>query len=282
MQQYTIIQLQNSLVNGDPNSSKYLISTCQNLVKTQNQLRKRRIAIDWLTIEETLKLKQDYDKSRVLHAHVKQSDYIVVKLGNDNIIAKEHQIAEELDGACGFLKYICYLTSNVHVMPYLPLGSIGDYEWSTSNVHILRSLMKQTFLFILSAWENKKFYHGDLHLKNVLIQTTTYDNVHISPFGMNHIVPTHNYTPLIMDFENSTFMNNKKDIPLMTQRFYMDLNKLFLSMSTFIKNIDVTSVSAMLQIISTAAVQMKDVKELLSLNIDRRQIMTQIDALNVM
>ncbi len=278
-QQYAVSQLRNSFINGEPNASKYFLSTCQRRVNDALDLGKH---VDWLTIEKSLKMTYS-----VLKAILQQNGAVIVKLGG-RAVKREYEVGELLKTQRGFLKFICHFACNddylehsgatpnktlcksrgdsMHaiVMPYMDAGSVGDHAWTLQNVEVLRSLMKQSVLFVLSAWEKSKFLHGDLHVKNILIKPTTYEKVHVTLFGQTISVPTHEFTPLVMDFENSEFVT-ARDLAFGTQRFFMDLAKLFATMSTFIKNIDVTTVFKVSQRINNTAVNLGDASELLGL-----------------
>ena len=132
----------------------------------------------------------------------------IIKVGRSIIIEKEYEIAKLLNEASlfnithfraidSFIRYIYYFLSNdelkknhihnnfnkVLVMPYYVKGSIGKYNWNIDNFHLLKSLLKEIFIALNTAYDLIGFIHNDTHLDNFLISDE------------NKVV--------IMDFENS-------------------------------------------------------------------------------
>lgn len=269
---YQIKTLQKSLINGNVNSRKYFVS-CQNAVN--DSISKNKF-VDWITVSDSLKITQDYDKSRVLKAEIHKHP-VIVKLG-DMLIKNEYDISMKLQKLYGFVKFICHFTCDddyidipvkknrlctdigkqMHtiVMPFYELGSVGDYKWESNNVNVLQSLLKQTIGIVFSAWESYNFVHGDLHTKNILIKRND-ANVSIK-YGTTDIeIKTLGFSPVLMDFENSKF-NEKKD-NMSLNYFIIDLMKLFITMPTFIRNIDPSTITP---------ITIKVNQALLSLNAD--------------
>lgn len=269
---YTLAQLPNSQVNGEPNTSKYFISTCQDAVNSAlNTAGAKGVkGLDWFELENNMKkLIFDWDKSRVLKAALsKTGGTVILKLG-DGVVREEYEMGERLKEAKlrGFMRFICHFSCNdnhlehdgkarkticksqgnsMHVimMPYLEMGSIGDFKWDAKeevHVHQLRSLLKQTILFILAAWEANRFFHGDLHVKNVLIKrigTNVQKHVHVRVNKIEYTVEHHGVTAVIMDFENSRFIReNSKNNGLEMERYFWDVDKLFSQMKSFMRNV---------------------------------------------
>jgi serine/threonine protein kinase len=129
----------------------------------------------------------------------------IIKVGRSLIIEKEYEIAKLLKSIThthfrainSFIRYIYYFLSNdelkknhihnnlnkVLVMPYYMKGSIGKYNWNIDNFHLLKSLLKEIFIALNTAYDLIGFIHNDTHLDNFLISDE------------NKVV--------IMDFENS-------------------------------------------------------------------------------
>lgn len=277
---FNISRLQNSLVNGNNvSSTKFFVSTCQSQVNATLQLGN---PISWMEVESTLKLTQDYDKSRVIKAKVQQQGSVIVKLGNI-AIEKEYEIGEKLKYKRGFIRFVCHFKCDddylehpgsrkslckgvgnkmhVIVMPFMAIGSIADYLWNANNIDMFRSLVKQTILTIISTYVDTGFVHGDLHAKNVLIKQTNYENVHYQVNNNRYTIPTAKHVPIIMDFENSTFASQRDMFA--KQTFFMDLNKFFVTLNTFIKGIDTSKVFPISNLISNVAMRMGDAQDLL-------------------
>ena len=133
------------------------------------------------------------------------SESHIIKVGNSQIIEKEYEITKLLKSITyihfrtidSFIRYIYYFLSNdelkknhihnnynkVLVMPYYVKGSIGKYNWNIDNFHLLKSLLKEIFIALNTAYDLIGFIHNDTHLDNFLISDE------------NKVV--------IMDFENS-------------------------------------------------------------------------------
>lgn len=276
---YTVHQLQNSLANGgNTKNLKYFISNCQH--EANAAITKGR-TVDWLHVEKSLKITQDYDKSRVLKAVLKSKKHVIAKIGDD-MIQREYQLAERLKSKRGFIRFFCYFTCdddylehpgtrktmckghgskmNIILMPYYELGSVGDYGWNMKNVGILRSVVQQTMLIVFSSWYEDGFIHGDLHVKNVLIKPNHYSHMNLNVNKKKFRVETLGYSPVIMDFENSRFENKRNAFAI--SHFLMDLNKFFVTMSTFIKNLDVTTIFPISHVINQVAITMGDMHKL--------------------
>lgn len=138
-------------------------------------------------------------------------DHIVVKVGDSHTINKEYEIGRILKSINSFVKYICYFPCNdefknldlnqsinyykgsenkVLVIQYYSRGSISKFSWDKENFDILKSLIKEIFIALQTAYINFGFIHNDTHLDNFLI-------------GDDNKV-------IIMDFENSVFDDEKR------------------------------------------------------------------------
>jgi hypothetical protein len=233
----------------NPNSTKFLLSHCEGTI-TETTLT----IASWLHILKLLKLDtSDHDKPRVLLGTLEKYGEVVVKIGNTYDITND--IEKALFRLKGFVKYICYLECNddfrtipsshrntlckgpgssvkVLVMPYFPLGSLASFSWNKDKLPILHSCIKHTALSFITAFQNEKFIHNDLHAGNVLLKTTKQTSVsyEIKDVGIIADVPIYGIRPWIMDFEKSQFVepNSLYDTILMFNNFYYDLTKLFM------------------------------------------------------
>lgn len=261
MNTYNIRNLPKNSFSLQKEIPKYYLSYCQDKINQQNPNTN-----GWLNIIKTLKLPlQEYDKSRILLAILEQHKNIVVKIGDDNSITKEYEMAKKLYKFKGFVKFICYLECNdtfldypnenrnylcngtgssmkIIIMPYYEMGCIGNYPWTYNSIHILRTCIKHTFLSYVTAFSNG-YLHGDFHPGNVLLKKTKQTSIDYLLEGIGEIenIETNGIRTWIMDFENTRNIskNNQKDI----MDFYFDIQKFFtlLQDHRFIQNIDKTS-----------------------------------------
>lgn len=286
---YEIIKLQNSLLNNGSFHNKYHVRDLQANV---NAAINKGQGVSWITLQKSLKLVNELDKSRIIKGMLEKHSDIVVKLG-DSRVANEIDIASRLKKKRGFIRFIgsfhCaddYLedhtldmvqnhdgikrkqlckgkekTMSSIVMPYYPEGSIGRYRWSKSNVHILRSLLKQTLMFILNAYDTDGLIHGDLHVDNILIAETYVANVHCTfSNGQRISIETHGKTPIIMDFEYSKFTKMSKMDNMM---FLTDINKWLWTMTPpKIENLDPSIIHDIGSLVTSININMKDPLEL--------------------
>ncbi len=189
-----------------------------------------------IEVVRLLQIQRDVD-SRVLLAYLESNHNkvnVVVKMGKDkSTIKKEYYISEQLHKAeCpGFIRFICIFEcfdnnspdkicqgtpentkKDVIIMRYFNLGSVKRHSWNSSNFHILRSIVIQTVCSLLVAYHTTGFIHNDSHLDNILIKRTTKTH-NIYQIGKHNIdIETHNYTCVIMDFENCFFSDKSSPI----------------------------------------------------------------------
>lgn len=237
----------NSRLNNNNTNSKYRLWERPDLQWNANSSLNSGQGITWIDTEKAIKVRDMTDKSRVLQGKLKQHGDIVIKIGT-GLIKKETDIAGKIGKQRGFIRFLghfnCsddYLEHNgrrgkklckgkganmsVIIMPYYHLGSIGGYAWKRDTLPVMRSLLKQTLLFYLAAFEATGFIHGDLHAWNILMSETSVKNVKKTfKDGQTISVPTLGMSPVIMDFENSKFSHGK---PMDLVNFYYDVQKLF-------------------------------------------------------
>ena len=130
-----------------------------------------------------------------------------------------------------FIRYIYYFLSNdelkknhihnnynkVLVMPYYMKGSIGKYNWNIDNFHLLKSLLKEIFIALNTAYDLIGFIHNDTHLDNFLISDE------------NKVV--------IMDFENSLIDETRNNYRILYFGFSQILIELKIKAKLDIHNI---------------------------------------------
>jgi hypothetical protein len=128
-----------------------------------------------------------------------------------------------------FMKYYCFFscpedldtllkkdirTNNTHIckesgdalgvlmMPYYSLGSVLNYKWTLQTFPILKSVLCQTVFALLAAFDNIGFMHNDLHLDNVLLQSSKRRQILYGNIAL-HLPTTNGLCAIIMDFERS-------------------------------------------------------------------------------
>jgi len=96
------------------------------------------------------------------------------------------------------------------IMPYFEMGNIGNYIWTDSNIHILRTCLKHTIISYISAFM-KGILHGDFHPGNVLLKTTksAFIEYSIDDIGVIGNIETHGIRTWIMDFELTRNIDKK-------------------------------------------------------------------------
>jgi hypothetical protein len=90
----------------------------------------------------------------------------------------------------------------VLVMQHVPNGSFATFNWSTVPIEAFRSCIKQTILVALNAFVRCGFVHGDLHLDNVLVQSTNTTRI---SYDVGGTVDLHGLEIKWMDFEASSW-----------------------------------------------------------------------------
>jgi hypothetical protein len=193
----------------------------------------------------------------ILRALYDNKKDIVLKISNIKSIINEYDISKILKNMQNFISYYYWFTCNdnivniinnermikkyklcnygsdpigILVMNYYKIGSIGEYEWTEYNFHILKNVLMQTSFAIIYAYDKYNFIHGDLHVNNILLKpkaecelTYEYINKTQNKSGSKQII-IYTYIALIMDFEKSK-INATNEIQYMV----MDLQKLLSS-----------------------------------------------------
>lgn len=174
---------------------------------------------------------------------IKNTRHIVAKIGYSNkTLEKEWQIGNMLNGIPGYINYICLFecfddsykkekptricnaekkpenNKKVLLMPYINEGSVKSFKWSVDKFDILRSVIIQSIMSALVAYQKIGFIHGDFHLDNILLKKTkkTYIEYTLeTDKGIKIIkIPSNGYKIVIMDFENSWIVKPNECIEL--------------------------------------------------------------------
>lgn len=187
---------------------------------------------DSILLEKSLKNQNDISIIKAVinyKKHVKKNKHIVIKIAhNDRTNKKEYDISKTLQQINGFIKYIClfncfddtyyYINDNkklpdkictannieqnnniILIAPYITGGSIRNYKWNLENIHILKSLLKQSIMSLTEAYIKFGFLHNDLHLDNILLKKTKIKEIVYD----NATIDTNGYKIIIMDFDSS-------------------------------------------------------------------------------
>ena len=181
----------------------------------------------WLKILRELKPTNFKDDNRVLLGVLEKHKNVVIKIGESMNLKKEYDFCELLEQrrVDGFVKFICYFSCNDNykdhhgststlcngpgnkmkclVMKYYLHGSIRDKKWTKDNFHILKSLLSQSVIAIINAYQMCGIIHNDLNGGNILIDTTKKSTL--------YDIPTHGYKIVIMDLENAIRVT--EDVP---------------------------------------------------------------------
>jgi len=188
---------------------------------------------------------------------------VVVKLGISKALKKEYSIASQLYKSIpGFMKYICGFAcpddvsrysrqSNqgtkpsslclstesgaeqvyVLVMPYIAKGDMLAFLWTAGNFPMFKSCLKQVILSLATAFEMFGFIHSDVHLENILIRSTSKQDIAYVGRTTHVSIPSHGVQVCIMDMEMS-FMNAR---PTETIMLFRDIKHLFNDISYRLK-----------------------------------------------
>lgn len=174
------------------------------------------------------------------NSNIKRNRHIVAKIGFSNKkLEKEFSIGNLLANISGYINYICLFDcyddsydkpnptkicsaekkdsnmKKVLLMPYINDGSIKTFKWSLEKFDILRSVVIQSIISAIVAYQKIGFIHGDFHLDNILLKKTKKTRIEYeleTDKGLKTIkIPTNGYRIVIMDFENSWIFKNRKD-----------------------------------------------------------------------
>jgi len=247
---YSINKLPKNTYSLQKETSKYYVRCREENENNQNQN-------SWINIIKILNL-QDFDKSNKLLEIVENYKDIVIKIGEQEAIRKEYENSTKIYNLKGFVKFIQYFEyksegsqMKIIIMPYFEMGNIGEYSWTNENIKQLRSSIKQALLSNISAF-TKGYLHGDFHPRNMLLTQAKQNTIDYLLDGIDAVfdIETNGVSTMIIDYENmrEVTKENKKDLI----DFYFDIYKFFVLLQDyrFIKNIDKTTVTTILQIIN--------------------------------
>lgn len=229
-----------------------------------NELSKN---IDNIEIFDIVRYKNDVSILKGLISNIKNipslkttmnnTRHIIVKIGySDKTLEKEFKIGNLLSdhNIPGYINYICLLdcfddsykkekpsrictadhkpenNKKVLIMPYISEGSIKNFNWSLDKFDILRSVVIQSIMSALCAYQTLGFIHGDFHLDNILLKKTKKTHIEYSletDKGMKQIkIPTNGYKIVIMDFENSWIVDKDKGLYTYWKNLYNMISRL--------------------------------------------------------
>ena len=201
----------------------------------------------------------------------KRNRHIVIKIGPiERSIKKEYEIGKALQEIPGFIKYICLFqcfddTINTNgiprkicnanqdeknnkyvlIMPYIANSSIRDHKWNINDIEILKSLLTQTILTTLMAFQKLGFLHGDLHLDNILFKPTKQKIIYYGTIP----IKTYGYKIVIMDFEAS-FINISQEKHI--EYYWDNLLNMFSRCPYEIKPVSCNNISTIIQFCDNA------------------------------
>ena len=262
-----------------PNSAKYHITTCQ------PKINRIKTSLGWIEIIGMLKkvMERDIDiqKSQILKAKLKEATGdIIVKIGDNASIKQEYEMASKLSRLKGFVKFICFFeceddfrehfgqtsrttickgegtSMKVILMPYFKLGSMAQFSWNASNLHLLKSCIKHACLSIIIAFNEKNIIHGDFHPANVVLKDTKQSVIEYH--SLNLKIPTNKIRTWIMDFENTREYQSDQsnDAYRALGDFYYDLQKFFMMLASFVP-IDRNRMASITKTINAFNIDMK-------------------------
>ena len=217
--------------------------TCQDKVSNNNDTK------TW--IELISKIDHDSGDYKIFIGLLETIKPIIIKVGNNEKLEKEHNIAQNLynEKLPNFIKFYCYFKclntlENIDInkslcsesgseqgiiaMPYYNVGQIDKYKWTRSNFTMFKSVLKHTIFSLLYAYEKYGFIHRDTHLGNILLKTTKKKQI---KYNHEIILEVDGMLPIIMDFDRSIITTDKtKDESL--KLIYMDIKRILLLSSS--------------------------------------------------
>lgn len=209
---------------------------------------------DWLWIDQVLH--KSNDEMGVLKGHLERK-HIVVKFGQPSLMRKEYNASELLKTIPNFMRYYCtfacdetatdlfnrnYATHpricsepgdrlGFAMMPFYHMRSINNFQWSLTNLPVLKNALKQVAGAVLNAYLQFGFCHNDLHLDNILLRQTK--KAHLS-YERGGELSLKGLYCIIMDFEKATFDTEKGE----PRRAYETIRKVMYLASTMDGNSD--------------------------------------------
>jgi hypothetical protein len=120
--------------------------------------------------------------------------------------------------------------SKILVMEYIEDGSFGLYNWSSDDIEIIKSCVKQLICSLVDAYIKTGFVHYGLYNNNYLLKRTRKTELKYNINGKEIIIPLYGLETAIMDLENCKINQN-------IYEFIYSLNKLIYSIDDIsIKN----------------------------------------------
>ena len=148
------------------------------------------------------------ERNQLSNALLEKHRIVTVKFGNPTALRHDYQQAERLFRATvpNGLMYDCFLTCKrpdgsdigVTMMPYYPMGSVYQYEWTPETFPLFMNVIKQTLYSMIEMYRLADGYvHPDLHLDNVLMRKTQKSEL---VYGGRRL-PLQGVCAVIIDFE---------------------------------------------------------------------------------
>lgn len=194
-----------------------------------------------------------------LLGYLKEGTDVLVKVQLYPAARREYDIQQRLQHLPGVIQYHCFVACGgdkryiqeygpplkpyqhvctkkgselgVILMPYLPMGSLEDYlKGATDRAEkqaVTKILVCKTILWIVRAYLEHGFTHGDLFTKNILLASNT--------------------EPVLIDFEKSDFDDRNK-----RQRVWRDIDALLGDVSRYMWKDELSDISQELVIIPLA------------------------------
>jgi predicted unusual protein kinase regulating ubiquinone biosynthesis (AarF/ABC1/UbiB family) len=100
------------------------------------------------------------------------------------------------------------------------------YKWNKDNFNILKSLLKQIFLFLYIAYKQYGFIHNDSHHGNFLLKKQKKEYIIYNYNNEEIKINYKGYSIVIMDFESSLFEKDRNSYNILCSDFISIINNI--------------------------------------------------------